>query len=297
MKGCRAFVTGGSGAVGRNLLPLLIDSGMKLRVLKHNAPLPGVDAEEVVGDIRNFQEGWLEGVDVVFHLAAKTIPSGKDGSMTEVNAGGTERLVRALQSVGRSPRLVFASSIAVFGPCRNGLPLSNDSPLNPISDYGRSKLKAEAAVLGYERAVIVRLPMVVGPGDRVTGRFEKLARTRVFPVTPKRFCTIDARDAARLFCHLAKAADAEGRIHTVSDGESYSWRDVARHFGELRGRGVFAFTIPGILLRPALFGLLGNPDGAYYLKYDWICRPNFPAGFEIRHKVFSGGSFEKSPAA
>ena len=61
--------------VGRNLLPLLSESGINLRVLKHNAPVPVEKAEVVEGDIRDFQDSWLEGADVVFHLAAKTAPT------------------------------------------------------------------------------------------------------------------------------------------------------------------------------------------------------------------------------
>jgi len=289
VKGLKAFVTGGSGAVGRNLVPYLAAAGMEMRVLKHDKPLPDCGAEVVVGDIRNFQDGWLDGIDVVFHLAAETVPSRKKNSMYEVNAGGTAGVVRALRRLASPPRLVFTSSVAVFGPCLDGTPMTDDSPPNPITGYGRSKVEAEAAVLEYPRSVIVRFPMVVGPGDRVTARFAGLAGLGIFPVTPKRFCAIDARDAVRLLLHLADGGAGQGCTYTVSDGEIYSWKDVARHFGALQGRKVFTFKVPDVFLTPGLFRLAGNEDAACYLKHDWTCRPSFPPGFAIQHKVFDKG--------
>ena len=286
----RVLVTGGTGAVGRNLVPALVEAGTDVRVLQHKTPVPDTGVEVVTGDIRRPRAEWFDGIDVVYHLAAHTVPAGANGAVKDVNARGARELVRVLDGLETPPRLVFTSSIAVFGPCRDNAPATSDSALHPVTDYGRAKAEAEAAVREYDRAVIVRLPMVVGSGDRVTPRFEKLARVGLFPVTRKRFSAMDVRDAVRLFLHLAHAPDVEGRTFTVSDGAFYSWSDVARHFAKKQRRRVHTAPIPRFLLNPRLFALLGNADGALYLRHDWICLPDFPGGFEIPNRVFQGGS-------
>jgi len=273
--------------IGQNLLPALRRTGAVCRVLQHRRPVPGGDRAEIVrGDILDFQDGWLHGVDVVFHLAAQTLPPRDPTAMQRNNVEGTRCLVASILRMNRPIRLVYASSIAVFGPCRDGDPVDSRSPLVPVTAYGRTKRDAEALVRTVPGAVIVRFPMVLGPGDRVSGLFQRLARARLFPVPPRRFSAMDMRDAVRLLCFLAEAKDRKEDTYTVSDGAFYSWRDVAGAFSRRAGHRVWYVPLPRFVLRPALFRLAGNADGAHYLKHDWVCRPNFPSEFRPHHTAF-----------
>jgi nucleoside-diphosphate-sugar epimerase len=283
------FVTGGSGVIGRNVLAFLCASNVKCRVLEHRSTLPDEEFEEVErvkGDILDFQDSWIQDIDAVIHLAAQTRPTRNQANMRRCNVEGTKQIVQALKRANRPIRLVFTSSIAVLGPSRNDVPLSNHNLPAPITDYGRSKLEAERLALTYKHAIVVRFPMVIGADDRASGMFSKFAAGRIFPVTPGRFSALDMRDAVRLLFHVANDSGCDGKTFTVSDGKIYAWLDVARIFEKRQARSVFKPRIPRILLQPFLFGLAGNADGAVYLKYDWFCDPNFPAGFVNQHSAF-----------
>ena len=99
------LVTGATGYVGRRLLPLLLDAGVRVRALAREpgaARLPdGVDA--VRGDVTapDSLPPALEGVDVVVHLAAITADrKAPPGGYDAVNADGTAALARAAAAAG-----------------------------------------------------------------------------------------------------------------------------------------------------------------------------------------------------
>lgn len=111
--------------------------------------------------------------DVIFHLAA--IVSGEAEADLEkgyrVNLDGTRALLEAIRGIGGGyrPRLVFASSLAVFGAPLPDV-ISDDFVLRPLSSYGTQKAIGELLVADYSRRGIVdglsiRLPTIcVRPG-------------------------------------------------------------------------------------------------------------------------------------
>jgi nucleoside-diphosphate-sugar epimerase len=115
--------------------------------------------------------------DGVFHLAACTPKfSGDDdpGAVIASNIVGMERLLAGL--AGRTGRLVFASTLDVYGSPGEGEVVSEQSPLRPTSLYAVSKLFGELMVgrwapSGTERSAILRVGHIYGPGE---GAYRKL---------------------------------------------------------------------------------------------------------------------------
>jgi nucleoside-diphosphate-sugar epimerase len=111
------------------------------------------------------------GTDAIFHLAA--IVSGQAEADTDlgyrVNLDGTRAVLEACRALGTCPRLVFASSLAVYG---GRLPpeVGDDTALTPQTSYGTQKAIGELLVNDYSRKGFVdgralRLPtVVVRPG-------------------------------------------------------------------------------------------------------------------------------------
>ena len=159
------MITGGCGFLGRRLALLLLDKGTALGpidelVLFDNAPsalpLPNDKRVRLVtGDIADRdtvrqliapEEAKL-GTDAVFHLAA--IVSGQAEADTDlgyrVNLDGTRAVLDACRALGSAPRLIFASSLAVYG---GALPpaVGDDTALTPQSSYGAQKAIGELLI-------------------------------------------------------------------------------------------------------------------------------------------------------
>lgn len=172
------LVTGGCGFIGSNLIPRLLELGVKVRVFD-NFSRPAVvgfvspDVDIVRGDIRNFDDlqSAVEGVDAVVHLAAfgSVVESIDEPSENfDINARGTFNVLRASQLAGIS-RVIFASTGgALIGDAVP--PVSELSLPKPISPYGASKLCGEAYCHAFAKAyglhtVALRFANVYGPNS------------------------------------------------------------------------------------------------------------------------------------
>lgn len=151
----RVLVTGGAGFIGSHLVDGLMSGGFDVIVLddfssgrRENLSVHFAKSNFcfVEGDVRDKADvkRALEGVDVVFHLAAIANVgfSVKDPLLVnEVNVGGTLNVLR--ESLEASvKRFVYASSCVVYGESVN-LPINEEQPTKPMSPYGVSKLAAE----------------------------------------------------------------------------------------------------------------------------------------------------------
>jgi nucleoside-diphosphate-sugar epimerase len=205
----RIVITGGCGFLGQRVaLQLLARGDVDELVLFDNAPaaLPLPEDKRlgiVTGDTADAQavrQVISAGTHSVFHLAA--VVSGQAEADTElgyrVNLDGTRAVLDACRILGTCPRVVFASSLAVYG---GALPpaVGDDTPLTPQTSYGTQKAIGELLVNDYSRKGFldgraVRLPtVVVRPGrpNRAASTFassmirEPLAgREAICPVSP-----------------------------------------------------------------------------------------------------------------
>jgi nucleoside-diphosphate-sugar epimerase len=205
----RVVITGGSGFLGSRVAARLLerDDIGELVLFDNTAaalPLPKDRRLRLVtGDIADretVRRVISPGTASVFHLAA--VVSGQAEADTDlgyrVNLAGTHAVLDACRALGSCPRVVFASSLAVYG---GELPpaVGDETPLTPQTSYGTQKAIGELLVNDYSRKGFVdgravRLPtVVVRPGrpNRAASTFassmirEPLAgREAVCPVSP-----------------------------------------------------------------------------------------------------------------
>jgi D-erythronate 2-dehydrogenase len=181
------LITGAAGMIGRKLTARLVESGElngrrieKFTLIDVSAPqrpakfAGGVDAIAAdIGEPAATRVAVAGRPDVIFHLAA--IVSGEAELDFEkgvrVNLDGSRALLESIRKVGDGycPRLVFTSSIAVFGaPFPEAI--SDDFHLTPLTSYGTQKAIAELLLAEYSRrgfldGVGIRLPTIsVRPG-------------------------------------------------------------------------------------------------------------------------------------
>lgn len=178
----RILITGAAGMIGRKLTARLLDQGTLRGEPIDRLDLVDLVAADVddaraiprVGDLTQpgVADGLAEsGADVVFHLAG--VVSGEaeldlDKGLS-VNLDGTRALFDALRRASSTPRVVFTSSIAVFGaPFPPVIP--DDFHLTPLTSYGAQKAMGELLLADYTRrglfdGVGIRLPTIsVRPG-------------------------------------------------------------------------------------------------------------------------------------
>jgi len=174
-----AVVFGGSGFIGSHLVASLTSAGATAIVADIKPPthLPE-GARFVEADVREPIGFEPDATDpLVFNLAAvHRTPGHPDHEYFETNVAGARNVI-AFSSDYAVASLWFTSSIAVYGPTEQAC--SEDSPLRPVSAYGRSKLEAEqihrewAEASSGRRLVVVRPAAVFGPGEK--GNFTRLA--------------------------------------------------------------------------------------------------------------------------
>jgi dihydroflavonol-4-reductase len=173
-----AFVTGGTGFIGGNLVRALLAGGHRVRTLvrveSDQRNLVGLPVEHVSGDLddRDRLAQQMSGCDAVFHLAAHYSLWGKDReSIYRANVSGTENLLAAA-STARVKRFIHTSSVAAIGvppKDRLGTEETQTSLERLVSDYKKSKFLAERAALNAVRkgldVVIVNPSTPIGPYD------------------------------------------------------------------------------------------------------------------------------------
>ena len=147
----RAFVTGGTGFVGANLVRLLLQQGYDVRVLvRDNSCLDSLQSLEVKivkGDLNDpnlFQQ--MSGCQVLFHVAAQYSLWQADRELLyRSNVLGTRNILNCARQAGIE-RTVYTSSVAAIGVGKNGLVVDEtyQSPVEKlVGDYKKSKYYAE----------------------------------------------------------------------------------------------------------------------------------------------------------
>jgi nucleoside-diphosphate-sugar epimerase len=235
----RAFVTGGSGFVGKRLIAALAERGVAVRALARSEAsaitVRTAGAEPVRGDLADqaaMQEG-MAGCEVVFHAAAHVEEHGKLADFLEVTVEGTKRVLAAARAAGVS-RVVHVSTEAVLA---DGKPIvradeTRPRPAKPAGPYPISKGLAEDAVLAANSpelaTVIVRPRFIWGAGD--TNLLPKIVEA----VKRGRFAWVGGGRYPTSTCHVANVVEGmllaaergkPGEIYFVTDGEPVDFRD------------------------------------------------------------------------
>lgn len=259
-----ALVTGATGVIGPVLTRCLLREGYRVRALLRREPKNGLfpeEAEIILGDLANIRavDEAAASTDVIFHLAAKLHldhPGREhEKEYTEVNVEGTRRVAKAAR-INDVRRLVFFSTINVYGPGEPGSVYDEESPVRPDSWYARTKARAEDIVLDGLPSVVLRLAAVYGPGMK--GNYPRLLealRRGYFPMIgdgKNRRTLVFIRDACQAALLAAEHPDAGGHIYNVTDGEVHTLREVVRAICEALGKRPPRLSVPGGFLRPAL---------------------------------------------
>lgn len=252
----RAVVTGGDGFVGSHLVDALVRQGADVLCIERAEAkphwvegLPIRYADCGLADVSRLSR-YFDGVDVVFHLAALT-HARRAEDFYEINAMGTAHVLQAAASLRvRPPRVVLMSSLAAIGPCRDGELLSPDSVPRPLSEYGASKLQAEAVVQAYRDRVpstILRFSAIYGPRERAVLRlFQMVSHGVALTIGSweREVSLVYVADAVQALLAAGKRPRAIGRTYCVAHPVPVVWTDFAKAVGQAVGRKPSLVGIP-----------------------------------------------------
>jgi GDP-4-dehydro-6-deoxy-D-mannose reductase len=254
----RVLVTGAAGFTGLRMMEFL--AGLRgitpLGLVRRPVPDGCRKPDSFIrGDLLNRDD--LQDIvttccpDAVIHLAGLT--RGTPDALHATNVIGTKNLLDASIAANPDCRILVVSSSAVFGYAGD-LPIPETAPLQPVSDYGTSKVAQETLSLNYENrdaAIAIARPFnLAGPGQPesfVCGRIvkqvveiEKETRTAIelHEITSARDL-IDVRDVVRgywaLVSHPDFTGDCSKNVFNLGSGNAYRLSAIIALVEEITG--------------------------------------------------------------
>jgi nucleoside-diphosphate-sugar epimerase len=216
------FVTGGTGFLGRHLIPRLCQAGHSIRVLtRHpeaNAWLRRYERVEVIcGDLLEPQtfSGALWGCQYVIHAGGMFRFWGDDQVFLDTNMRGTEYLLAAAAGTGVE-RFIHISTAAVVGTPDPGGIVDETHPPRPADAYQRSKLEGEQIALRYYREH--NLPVIVLRPGAYYGPLGHYAFNRLFFKDPMRGIIMQVNGGRYIIFPVYIADVAQGIMQALERG-------------------------------------------------------------------------------
>lgn len=219
------LVTGGAGYIGSILVPELLRTEYKVTVLdnfmyRQNSLLECMANENfdvIKGDARDegILKELLQKVDYIIPLAALVgAPLCNRDKIGAVNIN-RDAVVSIAKLASKEQRIIIPTTNSGYGIGQKGVYCTEETPLNPITLYGKVKMEAEKIVLDRENSISFRLATVFGISPRM--RIDLLVNDFVYRAVKDRFVVvfeghfkrnyIHVRDVARAFIHAINNFD------------------------------------------------------------------------------------------
>ena len=251
--GSSTLVTGATGFIGSHLVDALLERGCKVHcVVRETSNLQWLDKSRVIlhtGDLHQPEtyQDCLSEVDYVFHSAGITRADNRHDYLHNNARVGIPFYQSCIDHGKQIKGVVHVSSLAAVGPTLPEQKVDEDTPCHPLTYYGKSKLTGEEIALGYASElpmVVIRPPVVYGERDVNFFTYLKAIRWRMaikIGTTPRTLSLIHVKDLVNAMIRAAEAPDRDHNVFFVTDGETYSWDDVAA--AAMQALGVRAQTV------------------------------------------------------
>jgi nucleoside-diphosphate-sugar epimerase len=209
----KILVTGACGYKGSVLVPKLLAQGHQVTAIDimwfGNFLKPHANLTVIQADIRHVQDEWFHDVNAIIHLAsvANDPCTELDPKLSwEVSALATMQLADRAVKYGVK-QFIYASSGSVYGVSEEPK-VTEDTPLNPISEYNKAKMVAERVMLSYANDLIVQIvrpATVCGYSPRM--RLDVSVNMLTMQALTKKLITVFGGDQTRPNIHIDDITD------------------------------------------------------------------------------------------
>ncbi len=211
----RVLLTGGAGYLGAVLASSLLARAFAVTVidnLSHGQPsllqhVGNPRFEFVLGDVRDesLMRELVRKHDTILPLAAVVGAKACERDPTEAEAVNYESIAMLNRLRGEGQRVVWPCTNSGYGTKSGDVHCTEDTPLEPISLYGVTKVRAEKELLARSATVTLRLATVFGPSPRM--RLDLLVNDFVYRAATDGFLVIYEKDFKRNYIHIQDVAD------------------------------------------------------------------------------------------
>ena len=255
-----SVVTGASGFVGSHLVDYLIEKGDEVHcIVRKSSNLRWLNGKNVT--IHNSglfdKEGLksiLKNINYLYHVAGVVKAKTEDGYY-QGNVETTRNLLDAVVEVAPNiKRVLIVSSLTAGGPSKIDAPINEDTPTNPITTYGRSKVAQEELVKTYMDKLpitIVRPPAIYGDRDTEIYLIFKTYKQGLMTLVgfnKKEVSIIYVKDLVRGIYLAATKEIAKGETYFISSKEFYNWPQIGKVIKSGMGKGAFTLRLPHVVI-------------------------------------------------
>jgi UDP-glucose 4-epimerase len=261
----KVLITGASGFLGFHLINAAIENNLEVYAavrgksnIKHLQELPIQFVELDFSDTKGLNNIFSENnFDYVIHSAGTT----KANTQKEydlVNDQYTQNLALAAEkNKEQVKRFVFISSLAATGPLKTGEgKITEGKNPNPVTAYGKSKLKAEKNLEKVDLpTTILRPTAIYGPREKsifIINQYLKQGFEPYIGRKSQKLSFVYGKDVADLAVKALANENANG-IYNISDGNEYSRYDYAVIVKKLLGKKTLKLHLPLTVVKAILF--------------------------------------------
>jgi nucleoside-diphosphate-sugar epimerase len=260
-----AVVTGATGFVGSHLVDLLLKENYTVRCITRPSSnlrwLKDKNVEIYTPNISNISdlECIFSDANLIYHVAG-VVKSKKPEGYFKGNVEVTKNLLDAAVKYAKNlNRFIYVSSQAACGPSTKDHPKTEEDPLTPITNYGKSKKAAEELVHTYFDKLpitICRPPAVYGQRDTEILIFFKTFNSGLFTtigMNDKTVSLVNVKDLVKGIYLASITPQANHQTYFIASEKFYTWSEIGNITSKVLNKKALHIKVPHFIVYTLAF--------------------------------------------